>query len=689
MLKKIQISKKIYGGFGIVLALLAIVAVVSSLGLNTANMHFGSYSSLARETNYASGVQSSVLQTQLSAKDFMIRKSPESIAKVQDGAIATMTVAAELESLAISEEHIAIAQGISKDLQSYQQTFEQVVAFQDMRDADLTGVLLVYGPRLESELTAIMDAAYMDNEIETAYRAGAALRNLLLARLYVFQFLQNNEAETAKRVMQEFEGLKDTGQNLVGAIENPELLMGAMKLLEDVKVYSEAFERVVQAVHSRNDLVRNTLDVLGPKVAADAEALKVKVMEAQDAIGAEATASAKRTLMIAVAVALVSIVLGAAAAWLIGTGITVPIVAMTGAMGSLAKGNTELEIPGKDHKDEIGDMAEAVEVFRQNAIERAAAQKREEEARTREEESRKREEEQRKRELEEVKAREARGRKMEELVAAFDSESGEIVQALAAASTELQHTAESVATIAEQTDRQASAVANASEEASSNVHTVSAAAEEMSSSIQEIARQVSSTSQIAGDAKRTAEDAGHKIRGLENAAKSIGEVILIINDIAEQTNLLALNATIESARAGEAGKGFAVVANEVKNLASQTARATDDIRTQIEAMQTETAHSVSAIEQIVTIVNQVDEYTGTIAAAIEQQNAATQEISNNVVLASSATKDVATNIQGVSTASGETGAAAEQLLSAASELNQRSDGMKRSVESFLTQVKAL
>ncbi|MCR4379222.1 MAG: methyl-accepting chemotaxis protein [Rhodospirillales bacterium] len=269
----------------------------------------------------------------------------------------------------------------------------------------------------------------------------------------------------------------------------------------------------------------------------------------------------------------------------------------------------------------------------------------------------------------------------------FETSVGSVVETVSAAADEMQTTAQSVSSTAEQTSRQATAVAAAAEQASANVQTVASAAEELSSSISEISRQVSQSTRVASEAVAEVQGANEKVQGLAAAAQKIGEVVALITDIADQTNLLALNATIEAARAGDAGKGFAVVASEVKNLANQTARATEEISAQIGGIQGATEDAVSAIRSIGGIINQINEITSTIAAAVEEQGAATQEIARNVEQASQGTTEVSSNISQVTQAASETGSSATQILDAATEMARQSGKLENEVQKFLATIR--
>ena len=260
----------------------------------------------------------------------------------------------------------------------------------------------------------------------------------------------------------------------------------------------------------------------------------------------------------------------------------------------------------------------------------------------------------------------------------------QVTEIVAAKSTELQETAQSLSAMAEQATQQSGAVAAAAEQASANVQTVASAAEELSSSIEEVGRQVTESSKIAQNAAHETEKTNESVEELAEAADKIGEVVELISDIAAQTNLLALNATIEAARAGDAGKGFAVVANEVKSLASQTAKATGDISAQISAIQSATGNAVTAIKGIGETINQVNEIATAIASAVEEQGAATQEIARNVQEAATGTQEVSSNIVEVQKAATETGVSSTQVLEAAQELSKQSEALQAEMEKFLS-----
>ena len=397
---------------------------------------------------------------------------------------------------------------------------------------------------------------------------------------------------------------------------------------------------------------------------SDFSAEETSLME-QRQNGNESTVSTTY-LLIALCVGF-AILIGAILAWIIGNGIARPIGAMVQSMLGLADGDRTIEVPGVGRKDEIGDMAGAVQVFKDNAIEQDRLAK-EAEA--------------------ETAAREARASQIEALCDAFDKDVNSALDDVSNSSNQMETTAKDISAMAENAGERSQAVSAASEQASANAQTVAAASEELSASIQEISSQVSSSSDIAQNAVTAAEEATQKIQGLVDASQKIGDVVDLINDIAGQTNLLALNATIEAARAGDAGKGFAVVASEVKNLATQTGKATEEIGGQIASIQGATNEAVRVIKNTASTIGKINEISGSIAAAVEQQGASTGEISRNAQEAASGTEEVNTNINGVSEATSATGKSAGDVLLAARDLMSQSNTLKQSVRTFLKDVKA-
>lgn len=389
--------------------------------------------------------------------------------------------------------------------------------------------------------------------------------------------------------------------------------------------------------------VRGVLEVatnISPQIAA-AASLNTKIILAMAIVG---------LLLIAL------IIVGARA-------VAQPITRLTGTMKKLAEGDLTAETPEGTRPDEVGQMTEAVQIFKDNALRNKELES------EREADLSKKFEEQ---------------KRSEDLTSSFTDGISDIVNAVSSASTELGATAQSMATISEQTNSQVTAVSSTAQDMSANVQTVASAAEEMSSSIDEIKGRVTNASTATKNAVEEVKKTGSEIDSLAHSADKIGEVIQIISDIAEQTNLLALNATIESARAGEAGKGFAVVANEVKDLANQTAQATEQIVEQINEIQSATKQAVVSMSSIGEVIGNVDAISSEIAGAMTEQGQATQEIAANIQRAATGSSDVSATITEIAESSRETDSAARQVTDAADELSERADQLKNEVMKFLS-----
>jgi methyl-accepting chemotaxis protein len=369
-------------------------------------------------------------------------------------------------------------------------------------------------------------------------------------------------------------------------------------------------------------------------------------------------------LIVAAAILLIIGLVG----WVASRGIAKPLSAMSTIMGRLANMDFHVEIPDKTRRDEIGQMAAALDVFKDKMIQNEILCEEQKQA--------------------EARAAADRHAAMVKLANDFEGAVGSVIESVSASANELNATATSMAATAEETAHQATSVSAASEQASANVQSVAAAAEQLTHSVDEIGRQVEESADISKQAVDEAQSANQTVKSLSEGAERIGNVVQIIQDIANQTNLLALNATIEAARAGDAGRGFAVVASEVKALAGQTAKATDEIASQISAMQTSTSESVGKIDSISQTITRMNAISDAITTAIGQQLAASSEIARNVQEAAAGTTDVSHTITGVTEAATHTGSAAAQLQSASGELAEQSTILSTKVNDFMQVVRA-
>lgn len=383
---------------------------------------------------------------------------------------------------------------------------------------------------------------------------------------------------------------------------------------------------------------------------------------------ADYEASADRAWWLSIGIAALGVMLAAIVGYLIARSISRPILSITSVMRELADGRLDVAVPTSQANDEVGAMVKAVTVFRDNAVNFAKLQAEQLEAKAQSEAEKR--------------------RAFAALADNFEASIRDVVTTVSAAAVEMEHTARSMSAIVAQSREQTRTVSSVSALASENVQTVAAAAEELSSSMAEISRRLAHATEVVGKAASDGRQSNARVQSLADAAQKIGDVVSFINGIAGQTNLLALNATIEAARAGEAGRGFAVVASEVKALATQTAKATEEIGAQVTAVQGETAGAVDGIQSICTTIQQVDEISAAIAAAVGQQGTATQEIAQNVQQAAARTGEVSQNIVGVTDGIAATGAAAEEVLGSAIELSKQSQRLRDEVDRFLAQIRA-
>jgi methyl-accepting chemotaxis protein len=492
---------------------------------------------------------------------------------------------------------------------------------------------------------------------------GAAAENFQRIRVHAVKFeLTGDPAELAslRTSSADLTKLLKDANNLV---EDPE----AKSALTEVAVELEDY--LAQAERANIDPTAATRrNQLGVAISRTATGLLTASRTRQDVIGPELSRRLKQSTSLALALIGAIIVVGGALAIVLSNVIVAPLARTTALMDDVAKGNLDVIVDDLDRRDCVGHLRAALQVFIQNA----------QEVRRLEISSKDKEKE----------AEAAKRATMNALADSFEASIAQVVDTVSSAATELEASSETLSKTAQDTSAHSESVSRTADLSASNVQTVASASEEMSASISEIANQVQTAARIAREAEQKASETNSTVVALSEAAAKIGAVVNLISDIASQTNLLALNATIEAARAGEAGKGFAVVASEVKSLAEQTAKATDEISTQIGGVQSATHLAVSAIEGISATISQINEISGTISTSVEQQMKAVQEITHSTSSVATATHEVSQAIGLVQQGATETGAAAEQSLAAARELGLQADNLKRAVGKFLEEVRA-
>jgi methyl-accepting chemotaxis protein len=663
-LRKLKIKTKVLVGFGIVLTLLVVVSVSSLVSFRITEWTLGNFLSQSDLNDMASSAQLDVQTLRRAASVYTYTANPEALKEARASLASLKTHIDDMIQTAPKPEYVTALNAALEDLAKYGEGIEKLYEIKTTAADIQTSVLDPAGQAMHNSASAFTARSLADKDYQAGTIGGQLLERALLCRIYVSEMIARQDWSKIEAGRRELELLHVAADRLDLTTLPPERAQLVEQLKKDGKRFVDGANRMAELVESGETLLNGDL-------TQSAASLAKNIAEVSKGIAAETQGLADKTVKVTrVALSVVLIAAGTAIlsglliAWLLGRIISTPIVRMTRVMERLANREWSTEVPSLNRKDEIGAMAQAVQVFKQNGQDNERLQAEAEENR------RKRKEE------------------MQILATSFEEAVGSVVNGLASAATEMNALAEQMATAVSETNNRSSAVAAASEQASANIQTVASATEELSSSVQEIARQVQTSTNSTQQAVSEVEKTNVQVEGLATNAEQIGEIVKIIADIANQTNLLALNATIEAARAGEAGKGFAVVASEVKNLATQTAKATEEISNQIQAIQGSTLGAVQAIRNIGQTIGKVNEIATTIASAVEQQGSATTEIARNIQETASGTQQVSANIHGVTEAASKTEHATGQVLHAAGDLSRQSEMLRAEVVKFIEKVRA-
>ena len=533
--------------------------------------------------------------------------------------------------------------------------------------AALSGVTLFSGHSIEDTFESMQRS--QSNQILD----DKLVKNLYIARMNIYAGLATGEEIRWTRAHESLAAARETQTQLLARVVEPERKALVVQIgnlitsyettafkLHEFKTANTALESPeAQAVITEAGKAAIGIDQTG-------QSLQESLDATNKARADETTAAIASLINTALIIGGISLALGAFMSISISRSIIGPLGQIIASVQRLGHGQIDQAVPGTSRHDELGPLAAAIEEWRQSLI-AAEARKRQDEA--------------------DMATREARQLRIQEATGRFESMIVSLLDRIKQAAEHLHQASNDLSANAEQTKRQSNAVSEATEIASANVHSVSAAGVQLTAAINEISSQVQRSAAIARSAQHEADESTRKVAGLQESAQKIGEVVNLINDIAAQTNLLALNATIEAARAGEAGKGFAVVANEVKHLANQTGRATEDIASQVASVQAQTQDAVDAIRRIGETILNLNEMATIIAGAVEEQGAAAADIARNVDDASAGTQEVARNIQGVAHAAGETTEMAHGVFTSANSLLDESTTLEQAVHGFLEEMR--
>jgi methyl-accepting chemotaxis protein len=606
-MKNMKLAMKIGIGFGIIILLTMTVSLFAWQGLITLDQGVSDFRGIAHQTNLIGRIQANMLMAQVSVKAFLI-SGTEIDSKHYKGFLDKSKEFMATAGQSVKNPELAQRlTAVDEKIVNYDSTFGKIVAFKSELDL-LVANLDKLGGAMEQTLTDLMDKAAKTGATSTGYTAGLSIRQLLLGRLHVSRFLDTSSAADAELVDTDLTELEPVLKDLKDALLRVEWQAMVVDINKNLAEYRTKFTLLVAKTNERNVLVSKSLDKLGPEISDAADSINLSYLEIQNELSPKLTAASSSALITMLVVSAIAIIFGITIGIFLTRTITGPIRKTAAFAENMANGDftKKLDI---NQGDEIGVMAASLNTMVSQL-----------------------------------------GSMVKEIIAGVNTLTGSSTE-LTAISTQLNSAARettakstAVAGAAEEMNSNIQSVSAAMEESASNVGIVATATEEMTATVNEIAKNAEKARSITAAAVNQSQQTSTKMASLGESAGKIGKVTETITEISEQTNLLALNATIEAARAGEAGKGFAVVANEIKELAKQTAIATVDIKNQIDEMQTTTTSTITDIEKISKIIEDIHEMINTIATAVEEQSAATNEIANNITQASQGIAEVNENV---------------------------------------------
>ena len=669
LIPTLRFRGKISLGFAFVLAVSAVSMGIAYLGFERVSGGVAAYRASVSESDRAQSIDRELISYRALARYYTVTGK-------EDDAKAALTAEAALRDAidqsmrsvdTTNNERTKLIARLHQEFHSFTKVFADVVKIKKESELISQNELMRNGNQLRYKLDDLPSGVEDDSTLAAVTMASKKVAALFqTATALVGTFVVNSDQSIAAGAVAR---LKFVEAALQAIPANEPKVAQAVK---DASGYLEDYRKsLTKLIGNAKELDELSIEIADSTVAImkASNAMKADLLADQQRLDSESSATISETQRLVVMLAIGGFLLGAVLALLLGSGMSRPMIAMCKAMRELAGGNFDVVLPGLGRKDELGEMAGAVEEFKMQAIakaERDAA------------------------DLDAQNKAAAAGRRAELIRFAdeFEATVGSIVANVSASAVQLEASAGTLTRTAETTQSLSGQAAGASEQASSNMQSVAAATEELSASVDEIGRQAQESNRIAEAAVLQAQQTDGRIGKLSRAAQEIGDVVKLITAIAEQTNLLALNATIEAARAGDAGRGFAVVASEVKSLASQTAKATDEISTHIAGMQGATQESVAAIKEIGGTIGKISNIASTIASAVEEQSSATQEIARSVQNVAEGTSEAATNIMEVNRGAAETGSASANVLDAARSLSAESTRLREELDRFMANIRA-
>lgn len=666
MIGRLSVGAKILFGFGFVVFLTAVTSAVGFFGLYTIERDLDAVNNMSGDAIIASELNADMAKVLLNTNRYIQTRNQIDLDTARDF-LGQMDEGLKRAEVEIQKPiRVEMVEQIKKNLDLYKYALEQTTSLYQERDVLVREGLDKIGPEARKGLTTFHKEVSERGNLGAANLIGKAQEEFLLARIYVLKFLETNEKADLERAFAELDGVLRTikGLDFFASDSDKSRIKEIVPLIGE---YGDTARRLGEIIFERNDIVSSIVVAGGATISSTAAKMKDSTIEDQEMVAQVASSRAQSMRFALLAGSILALAGGVISGLLISRGITAPLQKLVISAKALASGNTQVEFKEAERFDEIGDVAKSIIGFRDGVRQRATL------------------EEAAKAEQIEQEQRQAR---VVTLIADFRSQSAEMLERVSQNMGEMQTNSTKMTGLARDTSSLVERAAEATDQAQGSVQNVAAAAEKMTRSVSEISGKVSETKAIVTETTEAAHNTNVKVNSLATAADKIGEVVGLIQDIAEQTNLLALNATIEAARAGESGKGFAVVAAEVKELASQTAKATDEIRNQIAGVQGSTKEAVDAIQMISEKMTQVDDFTSSIALSVEEQGQATSEISDSAREAAQSAATVAESMTSTADAVRGTTSSATNVESIAGSAARESNDLKASVDEFLQSVSA-